>query len=67
MNDKNSQRAEQLRFSLLFRARPCRVFRTLEPGAKEVVIQFEDRTTSVVSRAEVLSPDDNRPFRGPDV
>ena len=58
---------EQERFSLLYRGRPCRVFRSFEQGAKEVQIQFEDGSTAVVSRADVLSPDGNYPFRGPDV
>jgi hypothetical protein len=58
---------EQKRFSLLYRGRNCRVFRTFEDGAKEVSIQFEDGHTAVVSRAEVMSPDGNYPFKGPDV
>jgi hypothetical protein len=59
---------EQLRYSLLYRGRKCRVFRTFERGATEVQIQFEDGGhTAIVSRAEVKSPDDNYPFRGPDV
>ena len=60
---------EQQRFTLLYRGRKCRVFRTIDPPGSDgaVQIQFEDGHTAVVSRAEVLSPDGNYPFRGPDV
>jgi hypothetical protein len=48
---------EQRRFSLLYRGRTCRVFRTFSPTngveSKQVQIQFEDGHTAVVSRAEV--------------
>ncbi len=57
---------EQKRFTLLYRARACRVFRTFEAGAKEVQIQFEDGSTAVVSRAEVMSPNGTE-LKGPDV
>lgn len=59
---------EQAAFSLLYRGRSCRVYRTFSRGvpSKQVQIQFEDGHTAVVDRTEVMSPDDNK-LRGPDV
>lgn len=57
---------EQREFTLLYRGRKCRVYRTFEAGSTEVQIQFEDGHTAVVTRAEVKAPDNPR-LMGPDV
>ena len=61
---------EQQRFTLLYRGRKCRVYRTIDPPGTPggtVQIQFESGLhTAVVSRSEVLAPNGEE-FRGPDV
>lgn len=62
---------EQKEFSLLYRGRSCRVYRTFSPTngveSKQVQIQFEGSLhTAIVDRSEVKAPDNPR-LMGPDV
>jgi hypothetical protein len=58
------------RFTLLYRGRACRVYRTFSStngvASQQVQIQFEDGHTAIVSRAEVMSPAGTE-LQGPDV